>query len=276
MTAAIQLLRPINCFMVALAVLVGALIAGGFAGVEIHIWSLGLACVVAFIFTGAGNSLNDYYDRKIDRINHPERPIPSGRIRPEFALNLAIILFFIALVIAYFINYIAFTIVVANLIVMVSYEVIFKVRGLAGNLNISWLTGTTFLFGGAAVLMVERTIILAVLAFLATLGREIAKDIEDIGGDIGRYTLPMKMGIKNAGSVASISLAIAVALSPLPILLKLFSSQGIIYYLPAIIVADAIFIYCISLLVRGKAGASNTLKGAMLVALMAFLAGGIL
>jgi geranylgeranylglycerol-phosphate geranylgeranyltransferase len=262
--------------MVALAVLVGALIAGGLEGVNMHLLWVGLACVTAFIFTGAGNSLNDYYDRGIDRINHPKRPIPSGKIRPEFALNLALVLYFVSLVMAYFINYIAFTIVVANLIVMVSYEMIFKARGLAGNLNISWLTATTFLFGGAAVLAVERTLILAVLAFLATLGREIAKDMEDIGGDLGRFTLPMKVGIKSAGSVASVSIAIAVALSPLPILLEVLTFQGILYYIPPIIVADAIFIYCISLLVRGKAGASNMLKGAMLIALLAFLAGGIL
>jgi geranylgeranylglycerol-phosphate geranylgeranyltransferase len=262
--------------MVALAVAIGALIAGGFAGFEDNLLIVGLACLVAFLFTGAGNSLNDYFDRDIDRVNHPMRPIPQGRIRPESAIYLAFVLFFISLSLALFINNLAFLIVVANTIVMLSYEVLFKARGLAGNFTISWLTGTTFLFGGATVLAMDRILILAPLAFLATLGREIAKDIEDIEGDIGRFTLPMKVGVKSAGIMASIAIAIAILMTPIPILIELFSKNGLLYYIPAIVVADGIFIYCISLLVLGKSGASTALKGAMLIALMAFLAGGVL
>ena len=122
----------------------------------------------------------------------------------------------------------------------------------------------------------DRILILAPLAFLATLGREIAKDIEDIEGDIGRFTLPMKVGTKNAGIMASVAIAIAILMSPIPLLIELFSKNGFLYYIPAIVIADGIFIYCISLLVLGKSGASSALKGAMLIALMAFLAGGVL
>jgi geranylgeranylglycerol-phosphate geranylgeranyltransferase len=262
--------------MVALAVIIGAIIAVGLAGVEFYYSSVLLAALVAFLFTGAGNSLNDYFDRIIDRINHPKRPLPRGRTTPSNAVSLSIVLFFASLYLAWYINYIAFLIVVANLIVMVSYEVLFKARGMVGNFTISWLTGTTFLFGGAAVFAAQRLLILAVLAFLATLGREIAKDMEDIKGDVGRFTLPMKVGEKNAGVFASVSLAIAVLLSPIPILTGLFSETGSFYYIPSVVVADAIFIYCILLLVRGKGGASTLLKGAMVIALLAFLAGGIL
>jgi geranylgeranylglycerol-phosphate geranylgeranyltransferase len=262
--------------MVALAVAIGALVAGGLLGFEANLIAISLACITAFLFTGAGNSLNDYFDREIDRVNHPSRPIPKGEIRPQGALFLASVLFFVSLGLSIFINELAFLIVVANTIVMLSYEVLFKSRGLFGNFTIAWLTGTTFLFGAAAVMQIERVIILAVLAFLATLGREIAKDIEDIKGDLGRYTLPMKVGIKNAGIMASVAIAISVLLSPLPILLALFSQEALLYFIPAIVIADGIFIYCISLLVRRREGAQTALKGAMLIALMAFLAGGIL
>lgn len=276
MRAIIQLIRPINCVMVALAVAIGALVAGGFSGFEDNLVAVGMAIIVAFLFTGAGNSLNDYFDRDIDRVNHPTRPIVQGRIRPESAIYLAFVLFFVSLSLAFFINDLAFLIVVANTIVMLSYEVLFKARGLAGNFTISWLTGTTFLFGGASVMVMDRILILAPLAFLATLGREIAKDIEDIKGDIGRFTLPMKVGSKNAGIMASVAIAISVLMSPIPLLIELFSQKGLLYYIPAIVVADGIFIYCILLLVSGKSGASTALKGAMLIALLAFLAGGVL
>ncbi len=276
MKAQIQLLRPMNCVMVAAAVAIGALIATGLEGIEGHYSTLGLACIVAFFFTGAGNALNDYYDRDIDGINHPTRPIPSGIIKADRALHTAFVLFLVSLILAFFINNIAFLIVVANLIVMVSYEIFFKAKGTAGNMTIAWLTGTAFLFGGAAVGAVQKTYVLAVLAFLATVGREIAKDIEDIKGDIGRHTLPMKIGTKKAAYAASSSIVCGILISPIPFLSGIFTKEGSMYYLPLIAVADAIFIYCILLLLSGKNKASTPIKGAMLIALLAFLAGGIL
>jgi geranylgeranylglycerol-phosphate geranylgeranyltransferase len=276
MNAAVSLIRPGNCILSALAVAIGAIIAVGLGGLEAHYAGVGLACIVAFLFTGAGNSLNDYYDRIIDRINHPDRPLPSGRTNPENAVVLALSLFFAAIILAFWINSLAFLIVIANFIVMISYETMFKAKGAVGNFTISWLTGTTFLFGGAAVLAVERTFILAALAFLATFGREVAKDIEDIKGDFGRTTLPMKVGIRSAGVLASVSIIIAILLSPVPILLGMFSEMGSFFYLVAVLVADIIFIICIGLIARKSHGASTILKSAMLIALLAFLAGGIL
>jgi geranylgeranylglycerol-phosphate geranylgeranyltransferase len=263
--------------MVSIAVFIGALVAGGFgifdSPLQDHVF---LACVVAFLFTGAGNSLNDYYDRHIDKINHPRRPIPAGKIQPENVASFAFLLFSVSVILALFINIVAFLIVVANLIVMLSYEVFSKARGISGNMTISWLTATSFLFGGAAVMLVEKTVILAAMAFLATLGREIAKDIEDIKGDEGRFTLPMKVGPENAGAVASTSIASAVLLSPLPIMLEMFSGGGLFSYLPLIAITNAIFLYCIFLFNEESFKVSEKIKYGMLMALLAFLAGGIL
>ncbi|UCF07733.1 MAG: 4-hydroxybenzoate polyprenyltransferase, partial [Thermoplasmata archaeon] len=133
-----------------------------------------------------------------------------------------------------------------------------------------------FLFGGAAVLAVENTMVLAALAFLATLGREIAKDIEDVEGDVGRFTVPMQVGTPNASIMASTAISSSVLLSPLPAILGLFSGSGWILFILIIAAADAMFIYCIFLLAKGKPSASNAIKGAMGVALVAFLSGGIL
>ena len=74
MNAYLEILRPFNALMAVVAIFLMAIISGNFTlGVFI-------AGAVVFIITGAGNSINDYFDYKIDAINKPERPIPSGRI----------------------------------------------------------------------------------------------------------------------------------------------------------------------------------------------------
>ena len=74
MNAYLEILRPFNALMGVIAVLLVAIISGNF---NLYV---PVACVIVFIFTGAGNAINDYVDHKIDAINKPERPIPSGRI----------------------------------------------------------------------------------------------------------------------------------------------------------------------------------------------------
>ena len=70
----IEILRPGNAIMAVIAILLMAIISGKFT------LEVAMASVVVFIVTGAGNSINDYFDHKIDAVNKPERPIPSGRI----------------------------------------------------------------------------------------------------------------------------------------------------------------------------------------------------
>jgi geranylgeranylglycerol-phosphate geranylgeranyltransferase len=118
----------------------------------------------------------------------------------------------------------------------------------------------------------ERTYIIALLAFLAILGREIVKDIEDMEGDFDRLTLPKRIGARNAGIAASASFLIAVALSPLPYIDGTFG----IWYLGGVLFADATFIYCAIVHFRNPTKGQKMAKYGMLLALMAFLIGGIL
>ena len=155
---------------------------------------------------------------------------------------------------------------------MVGYEIVLKAEGFAGNLAISWLTGALFLFGGAAVDRLGLAAILAALAFLATLGREVIKDVQDVEGDRRtRRTLPMRVGQRNAGLVASGALGTAVVLSPAPYLLDLLS----VWYVPVVAAADAIFIYCALIQFENPERGQKAAKLAMIVALVAFLAGGV-
>ncbi len=233
------LFRLGNCAMAALGALLAAIVCVGVEGLEEYALDVLASMAIVVLFTAAGNSLNDYFDRETDRVAHPRRPIPSGTVRPAQALGLSAALFSAAQALSFVVNLWSVTIVAASILIMVAYEKFLKAEGFAGNLAISWLTGALFLFGGAAVDRLDLAWILAALAFLATLGREIVKDIEDVEGDKGaRRTLPMRIGSRKAGILASASFVIAVLLSPAPYLLDLLSWL----YVPAVVVADGIFI----------------------------------
>jgi len=270
----VSMIRPGNCIMGAAGVLLAAVIClSPEAALEDFAVDISLSMLVVVIFTAAGNSLNDYFDREVDRKAHPSRPIPRGAVSPRGALAFSSLMFTVSCVLGLVVGPISFLIVVLSVAIMLAYEVLLKSEGLMGNLAISWLTGALFLFGGASVDGMEIAWILALLAFLATLGREIVKDVQDIEGDRGsRTTLPMRIGARNAGVVASASLLAAVALSPAPYLLSLLTE----WYLALVVVADGIFIYSSLIHFRDPERGQKVIKLAMLFALAAFLFGGIL
>jgi geranylgeranylglycerol-phosphate geranylgeranyltransferase len=229
------------------------------------------AAVVIFFFVAAGNALNDYMDREVDKVAHPERPIPSGRIKASTARTISIYCFSAALIASFFLRIEATLVVIVALVLMLSYEISTKKKGLSGNLTIGVLTGMLFIFGGSIVGMIDKTIIIALMAGLATVGREIVKDIEDMEADYDRNTLPKRIGKRNAGIAGSIAFIVAVALSPVPYLTDMFGSG----YLLTVLVADAIFIYCSIIHFQNPTRGQQLAKYGMLVALVAFLIGGI-
>lgn len=250
---------------------IGVLIATG-TGLLDHWEPMVWAAIAVFAFIAGGNSLNDYTDREVDKVAHPERPIPSGRIGPNQVLYISAACFVISFLSSLALNLESTVIVVLAIVLMLSYEVKLKKDALTGNLEIALLTGMLFLLGGAIVGMMDRTYVIALLAFLAILGREIVKDIEDMEGDFDRLTLPKKIGAKNAGIIASISFIIAVALSPLPYLDGTFG----IWYMGGVLFADATFIYCSIVHFRNPTQGQKMAKYGMLLAMLAFLVGGIL
>jgi geranylgeranylglycerol-phosphate geranylgeranyltransferase len=273
-----QLLRPRNCLVAILGVLVIILIGYSDTGLEsLPKLTMAMAVLTVFFFMGASNTLNDYLDRDIDRINHPERPIPSSRANAGVAKAVTGIFFALAIISSIFLNYYCIILVFVNLALMLGYEFRTKNMGLLGNVMISWLTASLFLFGGFGIYdersdILRITFILMFLSFFATLGREIIKDIEDMKGDIGRRTLPMKLGAKKAGYFVLGCYATSIAISPLPYILGIFGPE----YLAAVILADVMFIYGFMIIMAKPKRAQQISVLAMLVALLAFLVGGIM
>ncbi|PJB21960.1 MAG: hypothetical protein CO114_02565, partial [Euryarchaeota archaeon CG_4_9_14_3_um_filter_38_12] len=147
----LDIIRPLNCTMAGIGALVGCIIVGIPMINYLVLFKIGLAFTVVFLITGAGNSLNDCYDAEIDKINHPDRPIPSGRLKQKNAMNFAIGLFISGIIISCFLSTGAFLIAVIATLLLGSYEKKLKNKGFTGNIAISILVAFVFIFGGGSL-----------------------------------------------------------------------------------------------------------------------------
>jgi geranylgeranylglycerol-phosphate geranylgeranyltransferase len=270
----LELMRYKNCVMAGLAGVIGGIIAYG--TVSENLFWMPLVFITIFLITGAGNAINDYFDVGIDAINRPERPIPSGRLKKESVYKISIALFACGIIIASFIGStpIPFFIAIVNSLLLFLYAFSLKKRVFVGNLSVAYLTGSAFLFGGAAYGLkgMDATSVLFCLSMLATLAREIVKTIEDIEGDKkdGAVTLPIKIGERPSMYIASVIGFLAILLSPIPYITRLFNES----YLFAVALADITFLYAINLILKkNPSGSSKYFKVGMFLALIAFIAG---
>ncbi len=282
MNAYLRLIRSGNCTMAAIAATIGVfiayniLISNSFAGIPFPLLESILVFLTVFLITGAGNAINDYYDIDIDRINKPDRPIPSGRIGLSTALYFSLALFALGTLFAFIINPVCGIIALVNSMLLIYYARTLKRTAFLGNLAVGYLTGSTFLFGGAVFFErggLEDVFILFLLATLATIAREIVKDIEDIDGDMrdGARTLPIVIGPGKAAGIAALIGLVAVITSPLPYLQSIMS----IRYLFLVAVADLLFAVAVyEILGKNNPGKSSRMfKLAMAFALISFIAG---
>jgi len=233
----IRLMRPINCLMMGFAVIVGGALAS--PDVTKALWpSFIYGFVTGFMLTAASMAINDYYDRIIDAINEPNRPIPSGLIKPKEALAFAIFLTAMGFATAYLTSVSCFVIAIIAWMVFVTYTTVGKSSGLPGNFLVSTCVAIPFIYGSvAAANKVEwNVLIFASMAFLSNTGREITKGIVDLVGDRANniQTLAVRYGEKTAAVAATLFYLSAVFLSPIPWLLNLVS----LWFVPLVVVTD--------------------------------------
>ncbi|MEM2771522.1 MAG: geranylgeranylglycerol-phosphate geranylgeranyltransferase [Candidatus Nezhaarchaeales archaeon] len=268
----LHLIRPVNCLMASIAVFIGSFIAGGRA-ILLHPWLLIPGFIASFTLAGAAMAINDYYDREIDAINRPERPIPSGAIKPRTALTYASTLILIGILLS-IVTPLSLIVALTALLIFTVYSAKGKRYGLIGNLMVSFCVALTFIYGGAVVNKVPFTLLVfALLALLANTGREVVKGVIDIPGDRkwGIQTLAVKHGVNVAVKVASAFYLAAVALTPLPLLLGFANT----WYILLVIIADIGFLHLVfTLLLNPSPRQAKRAKGYslvwMLVGLIAF------
>lgn len=259
--------------MSAIGVLAGMLMANGLA-LGIPTWTWLGAPLAAFLITGAGNIANDIRDRQLDATAHPSRPLPSGAIEVPQAAMFAIFLMFFGLWEARLAGgwpLAAFA--AANAAVLGAYEWWLKARGLLGNITVALLVGSTFVFGAFAVqgtlLQAPAVNALAAMAALATLGREILKDVEDLDHDRRfRSTLAMQVGANRAQAAAVGAYFLAVGLS---IVYVVNSPSVPAAAWAALAAANLVFIAASWQAFRNVGTAQRWSKLAMLLALAAFI-----
>jgi geranylgeranylglycerol-phosphate geranylgeranyltransferase len=238
--AFIEISRPINGLIAFVSVFLGAFLASG--GISPLFELLYMAMAVVSILS-AGNSINDYCDFEIDRINKPNRPLPSGRIKKKEAFFFSIILMGIGTILGSLVNVHALVLCAFAILTLFFYAVKLRSMPLWGNILVGVLTALTFIAGGIAVGELKGTLVAAAFAFFFTVSREIVKDIEDEEGDRkGKAaTIPIKWGKKRASQLASLFVALGVLFSPIPYLIHLYSE---IYLVLVLVGVDLVLIFC--------------------------------
>ena len=266
----VELTRPGNVVAAGVLTFTGSFVASGFGAAATPV----AAAVAATIFaTAAGNAVNDYFDRDVDRVNRPDRPIPRGAVTARAGGVFSGLLFLGAVAAAAALPIVAVAIAVANLLALVAYTALFKGLPGVGNVVVAYLTGSTFLFGGAAVGQVTEptVVVLFALAALATLSRELIKDVEDIAGDRaeGLRTLPIVAGGSAALRAGAAVLAVAVAASAVPYLMGTFG----LAYVAVVLPADVVMLDAVRRSFADPGTAQRRLKRGMFLAAVAFIVG---
>ena len=290
----IILFRAGNSTTGALGVFLGVMLAlGGLPSGDLATISI-LQVTSVWSFMCSWNALNDYLDLEIDKVNRPNRPLPSGQItvsaaRKGISAMMAISVLSItgAMSIAMDLSggledwYPALLIWIAALFLLVNYEASgdyslrLKDRGLPGNLAISLSVGMVVLFGAAGVFepYSERAWSIFFVAVLYNLAREIVKDIEDMEGDEGRNTYAMRVGPQKARTVAWILLIFTLISILLPFGIGIFPELHLIAVIPAVVL---LLMVKPKLMIAEDRAAQMLIKKSMYLALAALLASSLM
>ncbi|MDW8084343.1 MAG: UbiA family prenyltransferase [Candidatus Caldarchaeum sp.] len=264
----LRLSRAPNGLMMFFAVLVGVIFSDKkLVTPETAVY----AFITSFGLTSSSMALNDYFDREVDAVNNPGRPIPSGQLSPTAAVLFAAFTGAAGLFSAFLTSLSCLLLASLTFTVAIFYNASLKRTGFLGNLAVSYAVVAPFLYGSLLSdgEVSQNVLVLALLAFLANTGREVIKGMTDVEGDAIRkvVTIARKYGLVAASRLGASLYLLAVALSPLPFLLGVVS----FYYLPIVFVADAGFIFS-SIRILRNPSASEARKQKKLTLLWMFLA----
>ncbi|PKL87086.1 MAG: prenyltransferase [Ignavibacteriae bacterium HGW-Ignavibacteriae-2] len=242
----VKLLRIDLPFSAGVCVVMGQLLAlGKFASLFETISSF----LSIFFISSSILVLNDYFDVETDKINAPDRPIPSNLVTASEALFLSLTLLLLGLILSYLISVEALFCSIVLSIIGFLYNRKFKKNGLLGNLMVSFSVGMTFIYGGLSVGQPFNKIVLffGVIAALIDLGEEIAADSMDMRGDIliDSNSLAIKYGKKAALKISGYIFLFVILLTSIPFLINWFP---LVYLVPILIMDISIGYSAIKLL----------------------------
>lgn len=178
-----------------------------------------LGFATGFFVSASANVSNDYFDREVDRVNRPDRPLPSGRISVAGLWTLFIVCAFVGLASAALLGPAVLIYAAAVWGLALLYNVRLKEMGLAGNLAVAACVSSTIVLGGAVAGAITGLVLtFGALAFLFDLGEEIASDAMDVEGDRLRSSrsIAARSGRTVALRLSGVAFSLFIALTFLP------------------------------------------------------------
>jgi 4-hydroxybenzoate polyprenyltransferase len=195
-----------NGLLAAAGVLVGARGAGVAWSPAVLSASLAAVCLAA-----VANAYNDYDDRAIDAVIHPERPLPSGALTSRAALRAVALGAFGAVAFSVATRPALGIVSIGVIIAMLAYGRVKSRWGVVANAIVAVLGSLPFLYGAWAAGRAAAAIPLVAIGVPVHFAREIAKDIHDVDGDRGRRrTLPIVAGMGVARAVSGVAAIIFI------------------------------------------------------------------
>lgn len=206
----VELLKPITWFPPMWAFMCGVVSSGSALTGRLQFLLAGIALTGPLV-CGTSQAVNDWFDRHVDAINQPERPIPSGRIAGDWGLRIAVIGTLLSLMVAWLIGPWVFGATIIGLVCAWIYSAPpwrFKANGWLGPAvvaltyeGLTWFTGASVMAGS-----LPRTEILIILLLysLGAHGIMTLNDFKAVAGDTatGVRSLPVTLGVGPAARLA--------------------------------------------------------------------------
>jgi chlorophyll/bacteriochlorophyll a synthase len=214
--ASLELLKPVTWFAPMWAYGCGIVSSG--VSLQNHWWTLlaGIALCGPLV-CGTSQACNDWYDRHVDAINEPNRPIPSGRIPGRWGLYIALFWTAVSLLVAYTLGAWVFYATILGLAVAWAYSappLRLKINGWWGNSAVGLCyEGLPWFTAAAAMLMTKpptEVIVLALLYSAGAHGIMTLNDFKAVEGDrqMGIGSLPVRLGEATAAKLACVVMAL--------------------------------------------------------------------
>jgi chlorophyll synthase len=211
LSAVLELLKPVTWFPPMWAFACGVVASGVPLG---PIWPLALVGVLLAgpLVCATSQAVNDWFDRHVDAINEPQRPIPSGRLPGRWGLGVAIAWTALSLLTATLLGPWGFAAAALGLALAWAYSappLRLKRNGWWGNAacglsyeGLAWITGAAVMAGGQ--MPTAQTLILAGLYSIGAHGIMTLNDFKAVVGDrqMGIRSLPVMLGVDRAAEVA--------------------------------------------------------------------------
>lgn len=238
-----ELLKPITWFPPMWAFACGVVASGQSLGTNWFIILMGLVLTGPLV-CASSQAVNDWFDRHVDAINEPNRPIPSGRMPGRWGLYIAIFWSLVSLAWAWSLGVWGFWACALAVALSWAYSappLRLKQNGWWGNAacglsyeGLAWITGGAVMLGGA--LPVQESLLLALLYSIGAHGIMTLNDFKAVQGDaqMGVRSLPVQLGVVKAAQVAC---AFMVLPQLLVAVLLLYWNQP--YH------AFAVFLFCV-------------------------------